>query len=248
MVYRRRLYRRRPAYRRRPVVAAKRRYVAAKRRPRRTYSRFRRRTAFTINNNIGIASSRVVKLTYNMAVNLQNAIVTHAAHFFKANSIFDPDDTGVGHQPLGHDEWSLLYKKYLVLGCTIKAQFFREGTGGEPVACGLFLDQNASFDNELNTKLEQVRNAPSCVKTLLTNSREKVTLWRKYSPHTFFNKVDAIDDHQMAAPFGSNPILPAYVGVWTQTYDGTAATTAVKCNVTLYYTVKLMDPVMLTQS
>lgn len=227
--------------RRRPTYRKKRTYV-------RRLKRKTRRTAFTINNNIGIASTRYVKLTYNTTINLQNGAAAHAAHFFKCNSIFDPDDTGLGHQPLGHDEWANLYKKYLVTSCTMKAHFFREGTGNEPVACGFFLDKNASFDSYLDTKLEQVRNSPSCVKTLLTNSREKVTLWRKYSPHTFFDKIDATDDHQMSGAMGGNPTLPAYAGVWTQTYDGTAAVSQVKCTVTLYYTVKLMDPIMLTQS
>lgn len=231
----RRLRRRRPTYRKKRTLT-------------RRKVRGRRRTAFTINNNIGIAATRYVKLTYNTTINLQNGAGTHAAHFFKCNSIFDPDDTGLGHQPLGHDQWAELYKKYLVTSCSMKAHFFREGTGAEPIMCGFFLDKNASFDSYLDTKLEQVRNAPSCAKTLLTNSREKVTIWRKYSPRTFFDKIDATDDHQMAGVMNGNPTLPAYAGVWTQTFDGTAATSQVKCTVTLYYTVKLMDPVMLTQS
>lgn len=36
---------------------------------------------------------------------------------FRMNSIYDPDYSGVGHQPMGHDELSVLYNKYRVYGC-----------------------------------------------------------------------------------------------------------------------------------
>jgi hypothetical protein len=38
-----------------------------------------------------------------------------AVYQFRANSIFDPDLTGVGHQPLASDEWGAFYNKYRVL-------------------------------------------------------------------------------------------------------------------------------------
>lgn len=33
---------------------------------------------------------------------------------WNANGLFDPDQTGVGHQPLGFDQWSAMYARYLV--------------------------------------------------------------------------------------------------------------------------------------
>jgi hypothetical protein len=33
---------------------------------------------------------------------------------FNLNSLFDPDRTGIGHQPLGHDQWSEFYGRYRV--------------------------------------------------------------------------------------------------------------------------------------
>lgn len=46
------------------------------------------------------------------------AIVTTAGvsndHTFNLNSIFDPDLSGTGHQPLGSDQWATLYGRYRV--------------------------------------------------------------------------------------------------------------------------------------
>jgi hypothetical protein len=36
---------------------------------------------------------------------------------FNLNSLFDPNLTGTGHQPLGRDQWSTFYSRYRVLRC-----------------------------------------------------------------------------------------------------------------------------------
>lgn len=43
-----------------------------------------------------------------------------ADYVFRGNSVFDPDFTGVGSQPLGHDQWSALYRRYRVLASKIE--------------------------------------------------------------------------------------------------------------------------------
>lgn len=40
------------------------------------------------------------------------------AYSFNLNSIYDPNRTGTGHQPLGHDQWYTFYSKYRVYGVT----------------------------------------------------------------------------------------------------------------------------------
>jgi len=42
---------------------------------------------------------------------------------FNINSTFDPDRTGVGHQPNGRDNMAAIYNKYRVHGCKITVQF-----------------------------------------------------------------------------------------------------------------------------
>lgn len=62
------------------------------------------------------------KLRYTDIVYLNPAAGTQVSHFFSANGIFDPDISGTGHQPVGFDQYMLMYDHYQVLGskCTMK--------------------------------------------------------------------------------------------------------------------------------
>lgn len=52
-----------------------------------------------------------------------NDIPASALQSFRAASLFDPDRTGTGHQPLFYDEMSLVYNQYRVLGAKIRLRF-----------------------------------------------------------------------------------------------------------------------------
>lgn len=108
MVYSRRGRYGRAYRRRRPA----RRYV---RKPRRMGRRvFRRRLPLT-----GFGRSKVAKMRYHDIISLNPGVGTTSLHLFRANSVFDPDETGVGHQPAGFDQWAARYTHYTVLGAKI---------------------------------------------------------------------------------------------------------------------------------
>jgi len=46
-----------------------------------------------------------------------------ASHRYRCNSLFDPDETGIGHQPRGFDQWAALYNKYVVTKAKITVDF-----------------------------------------------------------------------------------------------------------------------------
>lgn len=48
-------------------------------------------------------------------------------YVFSANGLFDPNDTGVGHQPRGFDQLMALYDHYTVLSARINVRFLNEG-------------------------------------------------------------------------------------------------------------------------
>jgi hypothetical protein len=55
---------------------------------------------------IEVPLSYSARLIFNGAVTVDNV--------FNLNSLFDPDRSGVGHQPLGFDQWSAFYNRYRV--------------------------------------------------------------------------------------------------------------------------------------
>lgn len=109
------VYRRRKATRRRKY---------AKRRPTKTFKRRLRKRPLQasrtrIRGGNGLLSDRLqVKLRYHSGWDKLTASGTFT-QIWSGNSIFDPDQTGIGTQPIGYDQYDTLYDRYEVHGCKI---------------------------------------------------------------------------------------------------------------------------------
>lgn len=62
-----------------------------------------------------------VVLTYNRQGSLSG--IAPQSQVFRANSLFDPDFTGVGSQPLGFDQWAAFYRRYRVRASAIRVRY-----------------------------------------------------------------------------------------------------------------------------
>lgn len=73
-------------------------------------------------------------LTYYETVSSPSSLAGAASvYLFRANSCYDPNYTGTGHQPLGFDQWMAFYNHYTVIASDIEARF---GVNTETVAVG----------------------------------------------------------------------------------------------------------------
>jgi len=95
---------------------------------------------------------------------------------FRANSMYDPDFTGVGHQPLFRDEMATQYKYYTVLKSTIRVSF--AGTNGQELNFLLWCDDDSTAPTNPNDALEQHRGSLD-------------RLDRRYSPKVLTGFFDA---------------------------------------------------------
>ncbi len=69
----------------------------------------------------GLMSKKLtVKMTYADTITVDAGAAAITSHVYRAASIFDPDQTAAGHQPLNRDEYALFYNNYRVLTCKIK--------------------------------------------------------------------------------------------------------------------------------
>lgn len=95
---------------------------------------FQRRKAIGMqiikNPTTGPPSETLVKLRYVTRVTLNPTVGVLATHSFRTGSLFDPDFTGTGHQPMGFDTYASMYNNYIVRKSTIKATGVIQGVVG----------------------------------------------------------------------------------------------------------------------
>jgi len=91
-----------------------------KRRGTRTKSAWPKPTMISFGSQIGFPDSLTnVRLKYSDRYPFSLSAAP-AAQVFRANSAFDPDLTGVGHQPDFFDQLAAIYQQYCVTGCLAK--------------------------------------------------------------------------------------------------------------------------------
>lgn len=94
------------------------------------------------------------RLTYEMTTNMTftPGAYTSTIVKFSGNNTFDPDLTGIGHQPYLWDQWSAQYGLVRVLGSEIKVRFRYDNqnqpvTGDERIRCMVVADLGASVSS-----------------------------------------------------------------------------------------------------
>lgn len=70
-----------------------------------------------------VADATMLKFKYSATVGFNCTAGVPAFYQFAGNSLYDPDISGTGHQPLGFDQWSAFYNKYCVTGSKIRAVY-----------------------------------------------------------------------------------------------------------------------------
>jgi len=154
------------------------------------------------------------KLTYVDTVTLDctvNAGVSIPVQYnFRANSIYDPDLTGTGHQPMGRDQFTALYDHYTVIGAKLTAKFFtsRNWAAVPPMwVGGITLDTPNTFTN-ISDILEQPNRAKGGVLPFSTyDGKGPKTVTLHYSPRKMFKlgRGSIVGNSRICAQSGSDP-------------------------------------------
>lgn len=76
----------------------------------------------TIVRQPGFTDTCFVKLKYAEEIRMHNGASSNMIQVFRGNSIYDPNATGVGHQPMYFDQYSVVYEHYRVYAAKIKVQ------------------------------------------------------------------------------------------------------------------------------
>ena len=177
-------------------------------------------------------------MRYVADISLDAGAGTVAHYLFNASSIYDPDTTGLGRQPYGHDQYQSIYNHYRVDKCIITAS---TGSGGANNILGIGLQPDTTLIADSFTCRERkgVTFAPVANST---NANKLQMTWNTKS--TF--PVDTSDAY--TASFGSNPADSVYFDVFTCGNLPTNDPSALAVTVTLTYYVTMWEPRILAAS
>lgn len=178
-----------------------------------------------------------------------------ATHVFRANSLYDPDLTGAGHQPLYRDELALIYGKYCVMGakCTMTpiiegipqtSQFYYGLAHGNNTSDYQTMSLENLLEQERTSKV--LRTQPA--NTYIANA----PISKMITAKTYFSLKKDLQkngkDDTVSAAMGANPALQHYFICWGVHPTGATEPTAVKFMVTIEYFVKCFEPITPVQS
>lgn len=161
------------------------------------------------------------------------------------NSLFDPNRTGIGHQPYGHDTFATLYNRYRVIACSYVVSAF--STNGTTIQIAA-IPANEEF---VGPSISDYRENPRCKFAVQTpGSPLKVIKGKVYLPSlTGRTKAQYMADDRYQAQFGASPSELMILNLNTQAFDETLlTTTGTIFQVTLNYHVEMFDPKNLAQS
>lgn len=161
---------------------------------------------------------------------------------FRLNSIYDPDLSGSGHQPQGHDQWALLYNRYRVDSCSVVIRTQSISTHGN-ILCMLPNNSTATI-----TDIYQFMESPLS-RPIPVGTATAVTI-AKHFDLKVLNGVSQVmynTDDRFQSFFSASPTenLILHIGCWE---IGSQGAVGMSYNVTLTYYITIFDPLTLASS
>lgn len=180
------------------------------------------------------------RLIYEDVITINPGAGAAGTHVFSANGVYDPDITGVGHQPRGRDEIAALYNHYTVTAAYIQVRACKHN--GEEL-WGVAVRDDATGFTTINDFAEY-RNSKYMISNTIGVRQELLS--HKVVPKQFLGKKDTFED-DISALVGANPAEQVYFHVvMGDLYGGDAAATGFEVRISYYVTFS--EPKPLAQS
>jgi hypothetical protein len=186
----------------------------------------RSRPSFKLSRAIAMASSWFplpvrfkAKLRYASRFSLNPGAGTLAVHVFSANGTYDPDITGVGHQPKGWDQLIALYDHFVVTHARIRVDL-------APGLGSMIFGVNVSGSNTVTyTDPQDYLELPHCSHAVTDNvvtygSPRTPSLTQSVDIGKFLGVQDLMDGREFASDNSANATEDVAFHVWAASTDG----------------------------
>jgi len=209
---------------------------------RQAFRSFKKTTKWPSNGTVGKPKPFPVRmlatLRYVETLTLTQATIATTNWCFCANGIYDPNLSGGGHQPYGHDTYSGIYNQYTVLKSKIKITPTGRtaSSGNNAIHFGVGIEDSTVSGAPNDTWAE--RPTYSVVGSFRGDGSSK-SLTKTWDRNKRFPHEDTY--RALSAPFGSNPSEIEVFNIVVQNADYTNALSTVYMLVEIEYTVEMYE-------
>lgn len=190
------------------------------------------------------AQRYITKMKYCEAISISST--GPQVYKWNLNSVFDPNRSGIGHQPYGHDQLTPIYNRYRVISCSYVISGV--DTAGRYIQiASLPANEEATIASltvseiRENPRARYITQAPNASLKMLKGYVNLASL-------TGRNKAEYMADDRYSAPASANPQELMVLNVFAQDLADGLNTINTTLNITLTYTVEWFDPKQLGQS
>lgn len=190
----------------------------------------------------GIPNTVNCKHDYFFIFNFSSG-ATASTNIMRLNSLWDPDQSGVGAQPYYRDELAALYNKYCVYGCKVKATYAIDS--GISCTVGFKAQNDTSVLTNANLALER----PEAKTVIINPGQRTITQTKYYAMNQLFGvrRSTILDENDYKATANTNPANEQYLQIFAQPSDNfTASVGRIVLRMTFY--TKWSDRIRQSQS
>lgn len=219
------------SYKKRRVYRRKRRYVK------------KRNAPYTKISKMPVPERYFTKLRYSELLTFSLPSASTLVSYLYRSSIFDPDYSGAGHQPLWRDQLALLYNKYRVYG--IKYYITFKNSNVQQLTWAYVKHSDNSTAEVTPTTLRERAEGRG---VMLDANSGRANLIKGYLsvPKCFgLSKKEFCEDDTFISQMTTNPASTAFLHIYALTMNTSCI---IHCQIDLVYYVEFFDRIDVTGS
>lgn len=225
------------------VYTTRRKKRLSTQRPRKRTARKTKPYKKSIPRTVGFPQSHYVKLIYQHNGSFNLAASALSTSTFNLNSMFDPDQSGVGHQPMYFDQFSAVYKKYCVYACKVQLSFaLGFATNNQFYPSLTVLPYVGTFTT---TDQQYAAEQKRAYHTILIPAQRPFSYKGFFRNHQLLGitKAKLMSEDNYSALVTADPVTATRLMIMTQNNDtGTSQPIVWRAHLTYY--AKMFDPVI----
>lgn len=187
--------------------------------------------------------------TENVVLTSVTLLTAGNEYLFNTNSVYDPNNTGSGHQPMFFDQLNLLYKKYRVFGVSIQVTFYNPTT--TTMWCAILPHNSQDAGSATNQTPDTLYERPGVNWTIMPKYGDQaVTMQQSWKVWELegMTYLQWLADGGFDANVNANPAALQKFGIVAGDMAAPSAQSSITAMVRIAYDVEFYAPQTQTQS